>query len=257
MVVLSLSWSSCCCPPILVVVVLLLSSHSGCCCPVLVVVVPSWLLLSLSSHRCSLIPSSCCRVPSSHCHPLLTLSPPHEQWLTGVVGGAVVVVVAVPLSLSSSSSCPRHCCPPIVPVLVLLVPSTGRGTLLRCLLVLVCWLSLSVAPTVHPASSCSQRWVWVLGRPSLALFHRCTFVVPFAGLTVSTLRAGARSGGVGWLLRLPIVFRRFVVVSLPFHCRSHKLHPFPPRKQMLVAVGLGAGWPSLSCSHHRRCRQQF
>ena len=92
----------------------------------------------------------------------------------------------------------------------------------------------------------------MLGHLSLALFRRCTFVVPFAGLTVSTLRAGAHSGGVGWLPRLPIVFRHFVIVSLPFRCRSRKLHPFPPREQMLTAVGLGAGWPSLSCSRRRQ-----
>ena len=159
-----------------------------------------------------------------------------------------MVVVAVPLSSSSSSSCPRRCRPLVVPVLVLLVPSTGCGPLLPHLLVLVCWLSSSVALTVHPASSCSQRWVWVLGRPSLVLFHRCTFVVPFAGLAVSTLRAGAHSGGVGWLLHLPIIFRRFVVILPPFRCCSCKLHPFPPREQMLAAVGLGAGWPSLPCS---------
>ena len=115
-------------------------------------------------------------------------------------------------------------CFQVVPVLVLLVPSAGRGPLLPFLLVLICWLSSSVAPTVHPASSCSQRWVWVLGHPSLALFHHHTFVVPFAGLTVSTLQAGAHSGGVGRLLRLPIIFRHFVVV-LPSFCRCFVVIP--------------------------------
>ena len=70
------------------------------------------------------------------------------------------------------------CCHPAL-VLVLLVLSTGSagcGHLLPCLLVLIFWFSLSVAPMVHPESSCLQQWVWVLGPLSLASFHHSIFM---------------------------------------------------------------------------------
>ena len=86
--------------------------------------------------------------------------PPREQLLAVRVGGAVVVVVPPrrrPLSLvvfpSPSSSSPLVVIPPRRRPLSLIVPVP-----------LLWWSLLPLAPAVHPASSCSQGWVWVLGR---------------------------------------------------------------------------------------------
>ena len=97
-------------------------------------------LLSCRHHPFLVVVPSSLLFLSSHCHPLVPWSPPHDQWLVGVVVGAVVVVVAVPLSSSSSSSsCPRHCRPLVVPVVVpAAIPCRHVVVLLLSLLLSIC-----------------------------------------------------------------------------------------------------------------------
>ena len=119
-------------------------------------------------------------------------------------------------------------------LLVLSAGSAGCGPLLPRLLVLV------ICSTHSPP--CKQLLAVVgvgAGSSVIGIILSsclCGVVVPVVQLSlapaVSTLRAGACSGGVGWLLHLPVVFRHFVVISLLF----------PPCEQMLAAVVLGAAW---------------
>ena len=131
-------------------------------CQLLLVLVPS--SCSLSLHPCALV------VPVS-------LSP-----------GRLHVVPSPPLSSSSSlvsfsPSCPG--CPgcPVILVIAVSTHNPPHGQLLTVVfagagsfLLWSCWrrlplahvlvlafLSSSVAPIIHPVSSCSQQWGWVLG----------------------------------------------------------------------------------------------
>ena len=187
---------------------------------VLVVVVPLSLVFWSSSR---------CRVPHRH-HRLPVVSGRPVAVSLPVVSPSLCSVVVVPV-VPSSSSCPGAPCIIRWRVLAMLVVVTP--------LCLVFWSSSSVAPTVHRASSCSQRWGWVLGRLSLVCLHcpaagppvlpwslallsRCLplAVVPVPLLPVSTPRAPARGCGWGYC-------------AGGCHCRSS---PSPvPRRPVVVA----------------------
>ena len=162
----------------------------------LVVVVPLFLVF-WSSSRCR-VPCHHRRLPVVSGRPVAVSLPVVSPSLC-----SVVVILVAP----SSSSCPGAPCVVRWRVLAMLVVVTP--------LCLVFWSSSSVAPTVHRASSCSQRWGWVLGRLSLVCLHcpaagppvllwslaplsRCLplAVVPVPLLPASTPRAPAR--GRGW-----------------------------------------------------------
>ena len=148
-----------------------------------------------------------------------TLDPPYKQGLVAVVAGLrPILVVIVPSSLSLSRPCCRcplvlvllsSCCPRPV-VVVPLIPS-----LFPCSLFLIVWslsCSLSpVAPTIHPVSSGSQQWGWVLG---------CFIVVVVLLFLVFWSSSHCR-----------VPHRRPVVVILvPWYhlCRRHRRGRWPP-----------------------------
>ena len=154
-----------------------------------------------------------CVVPLLSSRPSSPHNPPHEQLLVRlgvggvslyplslplplphlvsfVVGPSFIVGLSFPcrpliLSLSPCSSpCPAHC--PLIIVLVIMPPVVVWGRHRPCsrsfvvplaprCLVLPCSSSL-LAPAVHPASNCSQRWGRVLSagcRVPWSSHHQC------------------------------------------------------------------------------------
>ena len=164
-------------------------SRPRCRCPILVVVVPS------SSSCCrravlilSVLSSSCCPRPG-----VVVLSSSCRR-----CPSRPIIVPLVPSLSLSSHRCPSR--PIVVPLILSSFPHS---------LFLVVWsLSCSsspVAPTIHPASSGSQRWGWVLGR----------FVVVIVLLFLvfwSSSRCRVPRG------------RPVMVVLVPWYCLCHRRH---------------------------------
>ena len=130
------------------------------------------------------------------------------------------------LCLSLSSHCP-HCCPLLVPphclpvVFIVVLCSSSSNPRPSLVLVVVTsffLILLTVAPMVHPASSCSQWWVWVLGHPSSASFCPHAFIVLWSLLSCCHWPCEQVLTVVGWVGFS--ISPSFFVVSSLFHCCS-------------------------------------
>jgi hypothetical protein len=95
----------------------------------------------------------------------------------------------------------------------------------------VTWL---VAPTIHPASSGSQQWGWVLGGHSFVAW--CSFMLAcwHSGLSFVGIR-------VGWDSPLSFLHPRPIL-----HCHHHSTRDLP-HKQLLMRLRAGSALLSVVC----------
>jgi hypothetical protein len=184
-------------------------------------------------------PSPC---PPSSCpgRPALVLVP-LSSWFPRRPRCLVVPVLVVPVVLVPVVPVPVPVPVVVVVVVLLVVSSSSRrrpsfslpGRPWVVVLFLVFRSSWSVAPTVHPASSGSQRWGWVLGRFVVVVLSWSWFLVPVP------VRCPL----------IPVVPRRPLpwLSSLPSPGSSSSTRD-PPCEQGLAAVGGVRGGSSSSLS---------
>jgi len=130
-----------------------------------------------------------CSAPSSHS------IPSHHPW--PCPAGPVIPSFPPLWQLGCCCAGSHRCQSSSPPLTIVSLPRHWSSSPPLAIVSIPCWL---LASTIHPASSGSQGWGWVLGRPLFIIccsslssfFCHCIVVSP-----LSTLQAGACSGGIG------------------------------------------------------------